>query len=163
MSDEPILTIVEELKGRQFKDYSSRMYDPNFWLPMIPLKNKQIDVISLKTKYAFSVHDVIELDPLGTLKKELNANGTLEVFDRGQDGTKGMLWEMILLSPNLKAEVHVRLRVKDIPDAIKIGLFITKLEYDQSLTMGFGRDAILFATRVKLRVFLQEVQKRGAM
>ena len=87
--EKPILTIVEELKGLQMKNFTDRMYDPDFWLPFIPLKSKQITEIIPEQQYHFKVNDIINLDPTGSLRKELDAEGDLFVNVCGQQGNQG--------------------------------------------------------------------------
>jgi hypothetical protein len=155
---EPVLTIVEELKGLKLSKFDN-MYDPNFWLPYIPLTQKSIERIGEK-QYRFDVADKIALDPLGALVKDFRATGTLEVIDRGNQGDKGQLWEMKFTVTNPEVIVETRVRAKDVPNALKVGIYITRLDFDAGLMQGFGRDAIYFAARVKIRELLQSVQKK---
>jgi hypothetical protein len=155
---EPILTVVEELKGIQLRHFS-RMYDPDFWLPYIPLKNKKIELKGDKI-FAFEVGDRVSLDPLNTIVKDFTAKGTMNVKEMGKQGDKGNLWEITAEIMDPQVNIEVRLRAKDLPNALKIGIFLTKLEFDLGLLDGLGKDAILFAARVKIRDMLQELQKK---
>ena len=158
--EKPILTIVEELKGLQMKNFTDRMYDPDFWLPFIPLKSKQITEIIPEQQYHFKVNDIIHWNPTGSLRKELDAEGDLFVNACGQQGNQGFLWEITVQVESLQAEVGIHLRVKDLPGALKVGIYIHKLEYYWGLLEGIGRDAVLFAARTKLREFLLDTQKK---
>jgi hypothetical protein len=43
---------------------------------------------------------------------------------------------------------------------MKVGIFITRMDYDLGLLEGIGNDAVLFATRLKIREFLEILQKK---
>jgi hypothetical protein len=156
---EPVLSIIEELKDLSLQKFTNRMYDPNFWLPFIPLAHKKVEQQADK-EYYFDVSDRISLDPTNTLIQDFKAKGILQVKDCGMQGDKGNLWELYYDVKDPKARIEVRVRVKDLPRSMKIGIFITRMDYDLGLLEGIGNDAVLFATRVKIREFLEILQKK---
>jgi len=157
---EPILTVVEELKGFSMRALASRMYDPSFWLPYIPLAKKSFIQIHPK-QYAFEIGDRFALDPLNTIVQDFQAKGTLSVQEGEPQGEKGSLWDLHFSIPEPQVLVQVRIRAKDLPNGIKVGIYVTQLKYDLGLLHGVGQDAILFAARVKIRDFLMNMQKMG--
>jgi len=160
MSETAILSIVEELKGLQLGKITQQMYNPSFWLPYIPLKNKTLEEVEPKTKYRFAVSDTILLDPTGTLRQELNAKGDFIVKDLGDQGAKGSAWEITVKIEEYKAEAVIRIRAKDTPGALKVGVYLYKMEYDLGLLQGLGKEPILFAIRTKVRELMDEMQKK---
>lgn len=149
--DKAFLTIVEEFKGIKLSQIVPNIFDPNFWLPFIPLKEKKLNLLENGKKFGFEVKDVIILDMLGTLKQELDAKGQIIIEDKGPQPNQAKMWEIYVKVENFDAEVWVRIRARDIPTGLKVGIYVYKLRYDWGLLKGFGEDAILFGTRTKLR------------
>jgi hypothetical protein len=160
MSESAILSIVEELKGLQLGKITQHMYDPTFWLPYIPLKNKTLEMVEPNKKYQFVVSDTIILDPTGTLRQEMNAKGEFTVKDLGDQGAKGSAWEIVLKIEEYKAEAIIRIRAKDVAGSLKVGIYLYKLEYDMGLLQGIGKDPILFAIRTKVRELMDDMQRK---
>lgn len=155
---DPILTVVEHLKNQNLSKYSDQIYDIDFWKPMIPLKLKRFDKTG-PFSFAFEVDDMISLDPTGYLIREFKVKGTILVIDQGMQGSKGNLWEIYIETLEPKTHVFARVRAKDVNDYLKIGIFVQKIEFNNDLLDGFGRDGILFAVRVKLREILKKAER----
>ncbi|MCP4760833.1 MAG: hypothetical protein GY870_03560 [archaeon] len=157
-----IITVVEELKGFQYSDFKPHIYDETFWLPLIPLKNKKLEKIG-QSEFKFDTKDTIYLDITGTLKVDFEGKGTYKLIDHGDQGSKGCLWELKSEVTEPKATVGIRVRVKDLPNnKMKVGIYVYKLDYDSGLLTGlpFGHDAVLFASKSKIRELLSNIQKK---
>ena len=154
----PILTVVEELKGLQIEDFND-MYNPDFWLPFIPMRDKKLDLIADKT-YHFKVVDTIKLDPLGAITKDFIGVGQVANTSHEDQGTKGQLWVLNFSLEKPLSKVEVRIRARNLPGALKVGIFVQKLEFDNNLLQGFGLDGVLFAARVKIRDLTRDIHKK---
>ncbi len=154
-NSKPILTIVEYLKNQNLAKYSGSLHEINFWKPMIPLNLKKFEKKG-DFGFIFEVDDSISLDPTGYLVRDFKANGEIMVVDKGLQGSKGNLWEIEINLMEPQAHVFARVRARDVDNSLKVGIFVLKIEFDNSLLDGFGRDGILFAIRVKLRDLLQK-------
>jgi hypothetical protein len=153
-----ILSVVEELKGLQLVHFLPHIYKPEFWLPHIPLRSKKLTEVGDK-QYEFMASDVFSLDPLGTIKKDVILEGTINVVDYGAQGDKGNLWELQIDVKKPVSKASIRLRAKNVGSNLKVGIYVYELELDLGALEGFGRDGVLFAARVKLRDFMQQIQK----
>jgi len=150
---DPILTVVELLKNQNLSKYSEKIKEVEFWKKMIPLKLKKFEKTG-EFGFSFEIDDSITLDPTGYIVRNYRAEGTISVNDNGLQGSKGNLWEVKITITKPQAHVFARVRGRDVDDSLKVGIFVMDIQFDNSLLDGFGRDAILFAIRVKLRDML---------
>ncbi|MHA1674550.1 MAG: hypothetical protein ACTSYI_13105 [Promethearchaeota archaeon] len=162
MVEKPIISVVETIPHQSLKEYSSKIYDPEFWKPLIPLRTPVFDKSSERSFY-FEIDDNIRLNPTGTLNQSFQAQGTIDVVDHGEQDSKGQLWDITIEVISPIASVKARVRARDIVDsdsvnAMKIGIYIQAIEYDRSLLKGVGPEAVLFAIRIYLR---EAIKKAG--
>ncbi|MBN2156093.1 MAG: hypothetical protein JW776_08620 [Candidatus Lokiarchaeota archaeon] len=151
MSSDLLLSVVEELKGIQSKNFINNIYDPNFWLDFVPFRRKLAEKISDRL-FCYELEDTFILDPTGTLKYDLYSKGEIEVLE-DTNTEKGRFWKLKIISKEPKTTAFVNVRLKDIQNGIKVGFFLYELHLDLGLldSLGFGREAVLFATRATLR------------
>jgi hypothetical protein len=148
-----LLTVVEEVKNLSFSDFIDNIYDAEFWIPFVPLRDRKIENITNKN-FKFEVGDILKMDPMGLLKIDFAANGTIKIVHHEDNGAKGQLWDLVLDVEHPKSYVTVRVRAREIGSNLKIGIFLKELTFDNSLLVGFGIDAVYFVARVKIRDFL---------
>lgn len=160
MDGKPLLAVVETLKNQSLEKYAELLYDPNFWKPLIPV-NAPVFEKSSKNSFLFSIDDYIRLDPFGNLKPHFQAEGKIDVIDKGEPNSKGHLWEISVNLENPPASIKVRVRARDLVEeqALKIGIFVQSMLYDPTLLNGIGQEAILFAIRLYLRELIQKAGK----
>ena len=158
----PVLTIVEELPGQLIYDPAT-IYTTEFWRPFIPLHLLRFEKTGDR-EFVFKIDEQVKLDPAGLLTTRYQASGTIEVQDHGDQGSKGYFWELYINVHSPAAKVFTRVRARELPpkqgeQVLKIGIFIQSLDFDAGLldTIPGGRDAILFAIRVYIRQFLQNI------
>ncbi|MHA1612204.1 MAG: hypothetical protein ACTSYU_09165 [Promethearchaeota archaeon] len=161
MTEKSLLSVVETLPNQSLETYKSKIYEPEFWIPLIPLNTPIFEKRNEKSFY-FEIDDEIQLEPTGTLNQSFQAQGTIEVVDHGVQDSKGQLWEINFNVISPIASVKARVRARDITDqkALKIGIYIQSINYDLSLLKGVGPEAILFAIRIYLR---ETIKKAGKM
>jgi hypothetical protein len=165
MTESPaLLTVVEFLPGHTLSKYIARIYDVDFWKPLLPLHMPIFEKIS-PTSFKFQVDDQVILDPTGYLSREFRGEGTIEVTDLGEQGEKGYLWQvkitLILDEMTTLTNVLARVRARDDPSnhSLKVGIFLFKLDYPPNLQNSLSQDAIFFGIRVYLRQLLQKAAK----
>ena len=160
MAKKALLSVVEELKGIKLEDFGADLYDPQFWYPYVPLKNKTIEQLDEKT-YSYDVSDTIYMDVTKTMKFDFDSNGTIQVVKDSDEGSKGRLWVLKVDVKKPEAQIEVNIRARNVANGIKIGFFVYKLSYDLGKldALGFGTDAVHFAGRVKLRDLLKNFEK----
>ncbi|MHA1109763.1 MAG: hypothetical protein ACTSRE_01580 [Promethearchaeota archaeon] len=151
MSDDLLLSVVEELKDIHSFQFIDRIYDPEFWLDFIPFRQKMAGKTS-DTHFSYEFEDTFILDPTGTLKYDLHSKGEIDILEDSQS-EKGRFWKLKVTSKEPKADALVNVRLKDSHDGIKVGFYVYELHLDlrKSNSLGFGREAVLFATRTALR------------
>ena len=157
MTEKPLLSVVEVLPNQNLAKYQAKIYDPEFWKPLIPL-NTPIFKSTAELNFEFEIDDKIILDPTGTLFQKFNAKGEIIVEDKGTPDHHGKLWNMKIVLNSPPATVYVRIRARDLSDrnALKIGIFILSIEHDQYLQGTITLDAILFAIRLYLRELIKK-------
>ena len=160
MAEKPILSVVETLPNQSLKAYQTKIYEPEFWKPLIPLNTPIFENRSERSFY-FEIDDEIRLNPTGTLNQSFQAQGTIDVVDHGMQDSKGQLWDIAIKVISPLASVNVRVRARDITEsnAMKIGIFLQSIEYDRSLLKGVGHEAVLFAIRLYLRETIKKAGK----
>ncbi|TFG16974.1 MAG: hypothetical protein EU530_11260 [Promethearchaeota archaeon] len=151
MSDNLLLSVVEELKGIQSSQFIDEIYDPEFWLDFIPFRQKMAEKIS-DTLFTYEFEETFILDPTGTLRYDLHSLGKVEVLEDNQTD-KGRFWKIRVTSLDPHAVALVNIRMKDLIDGIKVGFYVYELQLDLSKldALGFGREAVIYATRTTLR------------
>ena len=151
MSDDLLLSVVEELMGIYSSQFIDRIYDPEFWLDFIPFRQKMAGKGS-DTQFTYEFEETFILDPTGTLKYDLHSKGVVEVLE-DNNTEKSRLWKLKITSNEPKAGALVNVRLKDIDNGIKVGFYLYELQLNLSMldALGFGREAVLFATRTTLR------------
>ncbi len=160
MDEDLILSVVEELKGIHSSQFIDQIYEPEFWLNFIPFRKKMASKTS-DSLFNYEFEETFVLDPTGTLKYDLHSKGQVEVLeDKLTD--KGRFWKLKVNSKEPFAIALVNVRLKDINDGIKVGFYLYELDLDLGLlnTLGFGREAVLFATRSTLRRNISIFHKR---
>ncbi len=162
MAESPtLLTVVEHLPGHTLAKYITRIYDADFWKPLLPLRTPIFEKIS-PTSFHFRVDDQVILDPTGYLSSEFRGEGTIYVKDLGDQGEKGYLWEVkITLTLNdltTPTNILARVRARDDPglQSLKLGIFVFELDYPHNLRNSLNQDTIFFGIRVYLREFLNK-------
>jgi hypothetical protein len=100
------------------------------------------------------------LDLTGLLKVDFKSEGIIKVIDSGNQGEKGYLWDIFVDVLEPKAKVEARIRAKNLKDSMKVGVYVYKLDFDQSLLKGMGRDVVIFASRFKIRELFDKIQKQ---
>jgi len=152
MSEDLVLSVVEELAGIQSSQFINHIYDPVFWLDFIPFRKKTAGIISDMRRFTYDFEESFVLDPLGTLKYDLHSKGEVEVLE-DKETEKGRFWKIKITSIEPKTTALVNVRLRDTKNSIKVGFYLYELHLDLGLmsTLGFGREAILFATRATLR------------
>ena len=78
MVEKPIISVVETIPHQSLKDYSSKIYDPEFWKPLIPLRTPVFDKSSERSFY-FEIDDNIRLNPTGTINQSFHPNDAVMV------------------------------------------------------------------------------------
>jgi hypothetical protein len=151
MSDDLILSIVEELKGIKSSQFIDEIYEPEFWLDFIPFRKKKATKLS-NSLFTYSFEETFVLDPTGTLSYDLHSKGKIEVLE-DKITEKGRFWKIRVTSIDPHAIALVNVRLKDLIDGIKVGFYVYELQLDLGRldALGFGREAILYATRTTLR------------
>ncbi|MHA1583745.1 MAG: hypothetical protein ACTSWL_00695 [Promethearchaeota archaeon] len=157
-----ILSIVEEIQRQQLILDPEEIYNPKFWLPIIPLKVKRFERIA-PFEFEFAIDDDIQLDATGLLTTRYISEGIMNIDYKGEQKSKDHLWilDINVKSPEAKVLVNVRARNLKSKNAIKMGIFIQKLEFSDTLLDGFGRDAVMFAIRVYIRNLLRAAGNRS--
>jgi hypothetical protein len=155
----PVLTVVEELLGQQLIYDPDLIYTTEFWRPFIPFKNILCFEKTGDREFIFEIEEEVKLEPTGLITTQYHANGTIEVQDHGEQGSKGYLWELHIDVQSPAAKVLTRVRARPSKNALKVGIFIQSLEFDVGLldVIPGGRDAVLFAIRVYIRQLLQNI------
>ncbi len=128
MSDELILSVVEELDGIQSSQFLDDIFDPEFWLNFIPFRYKKAS----KTSDAFFTYEFEEtflLDPTATLTYDLYSKGSIEVLeDKKTDN--GRFWRVKVTSEEPEAIAFVNIRLKDTKSGVKVGFYLYELHLD---------------------------------
>jgi hypothetical protein len=160
MSDNLILSVVEELKGIRSSQFIHRIYDPEFWLDFIPFRKKMAGKQS-DSHFTYEFEETFLLDLTGTLKYDLHSKGEIHVLEDNET-EKGRFWKIKVVSLEPKAVALVNIRLKDAGTGIKVGFYIYELELDLGAldALGIGREAVLFATRNTLRNNISIFHKR---
>lgn len=156
---ELVLSVVEELKGIKVADFMDRMYEPEFWYPLLPLKQKFIEKVE-PFKFQFKMQDSVPLDITGTFKYDILAEGSIDVIEHGFQGDeKGYLWELKVEVTKPEAYAEVKVRARDTKDSMKVGIYVYKWEFDLGkLDSRIGKDAVYFAGRFKIRETLEKIR-----
>ena len=154
-----IFSVVDEFNGFQVSDFLDKIYNPEFWLPFLSLQSKKIEKIA-PFQFKYKIQDNIPLDLTGLLKVDFKSEGTIKVIDSGIQGEKGYLWDIFVDVLEPKANVEARIRAKNLNNSMKVGVYVYKLDFDQSLLKGMGRDVIIFASRFKIRELFDKIQKQ---
>ena len=158
MSDaKPILSVVEALEGIHLQDFIADVKKPEFWLPLLPVREKRL-TLEQPNEYRFFVAETVKMDPTGTLKYDFTGEGVIHLVDHGNQGNKGRLWELKIELEKPKSFVHLRVRARDDGSKLKVGVYLVQLDMDLGAMngLGFGKDGILFAGRVKIREVMQQ-------
>lgn len=152
MSDDIILSVVEELKGIQSSQFIDDIYRPEFWLDFLPFRQKKAGKTS-DTHFTYEFEDTFILDPTGTLKYDLHSKGEVQVLEDKILEKKDRFWKLKIISNEPKASATVNVRLRDTENGIKVGFYLYELVLDLGKldALGFGREAVLFATRTTLR------------
>ena len=151
MSDDLILSVVEELKGIKSSQFIDHIYEPDFWLDFIPFRQKMAGKTS-DTQFTYEFEDTFVLDPTGTLTYDLHSKGSIEVLeDKKTENIR--FWKVKVTSEEPEAIAFVNIRLKDTNNGVKVGFYLYELHLDLGSldALGFGREAVLFATRSALR------------
>jgi hypothetical protein len=151
MNEDLILSVVEELTGIQSSQFVHRIYDPEFWLDIIPFRKKMAGKQS-DTHFTYEFEETFLLDLTGTLKYDLHSKGVIHVLE-DKETDQGRFWKIKVVSIEPKAIVHVNIRLRDTGTGIKVGFYIYELELDLGAldALRIGREAVIFATRNTLR------------
>lgn len=160
MSDDLLLSVVEELKGIQSSQFIDYIYDPEFWLDFIPFRRKMAGKIS-ETLFNYEFKETFNLDPTGTLSYDLHSKGEVEILEDSQT-EKGRFWKLKVVSKEPEAIALVNVRLKEISEGLKVGFYLYELQLDlgELNSLGFGREAVLFATRASLRKSISIFHKK---
>lgn len=152
MGEKPLLSVVEIIPNQNLAKYQTKIYDPEFWKPLIPL-NTPVFEKPQKNVFKFEIADKIKLDPSGSLFQTFHAEGEILIDDMGVPDHRGQLWKLKIRLKSPSANVLVRIRARDLPDknALKIGIFILSIEHEEPLPALISFDAVLFAIRLYLR------------
>jgi hypothetical protein len=151
-----ILSVVETIPGQQLNLDEDEIYNPNFWHPYIPINTPSLQKLD-DQRFYFEIDDEIKLDPMGTLTTRYQGSGEMKVDFLGFQEGKGGLWHLEIHTQDPKAYVTGNIRAKNIPteDGLKIGIFLHRIDFDDALLDGYGRDAVMFAIRLYLRKLIQ--------
>ena len=154
-----IFSVVDELKGLQVSDFLDKIYEPEFWLPLLSLQSKKIEKTA-PFQFKYEIQDEIQLDLTGLLKVDFKSEGTIKVIDSGIQEEQGYLWDLYIDVLEPKAKVEARIRAKDLKNSMKVGVYVYKLDFDHALLEGMGRDVVIFASRFKIREMFDIFQKQ---
>ncbi len=151
MVDDLLLSVVEELEGIHGSNFIDKIYNPEFWLDFIPFRKKTAGKTS-DTEFTYEFEETFILDLTGTLKYDLHSKGEIKVLE-DKETEKGRFWKLKVTSIEPEAVAMVNVRLKDTSNGIKVGFYLYELHLDLGLldSLGFGREAVLFATRATLR------------
>jgi hypothetical protein len=160
MSDDLILSVVEELKGIQSSQFIHRIYDPEFWLDFVPFRKKMAGKQS-DTHFTYEFEETFFLDLTGTLKYDLHSKGEIHVLE-DKETDQGRFWKIKVVSFDPKAIALVNIRLKNTGAGIKVGFYLYEMELDLGAldALGIGREAVIFATRNTLRKNISIFHKR---
>ena len=163
MSDDLLLSVVEELKGIHSSQFIDNIYEPDFWLDFIPFRQKMAGKTS-DTQFTYEFEETFILDPTGTLKYDLHSKGEVEVLE-DTETENSRLWKLKVTSNEPKAVALVNIRLKDVNNGIKVGFYLYELDLDLGKldALGFGRETVLFATRNALRRSISIFHKKLAV
>ena len=161
MSKSPklIFSVVDELKGLQVSDFLDKIYEPEFWLPLLSLQSKKIEKMA-PFQFKYEIQDKIPLDLTGLLTVDFKSKGIIKVIESENQGEKGYLWDLFIDVSEPKAKVEARIRTKDLKNSMKVGVYVYKLDFDHSLLEGMGREVVIFASRFKIREMFEIFQKQ---
>lgn len=154
-----IFSVVDEFKGFQVSDFLDKIYEPEFWLPFLSLQSKEIEKTA-PFQFKFKIQDNVPLDLTGLLKVDFKSEGTIKVIDSGIQDEKGYLWDIFVDVLEPKAKVEARIRAKNLNKSMKVGVYVYKLDFDQALLKGMGREVVIFASRFKIRELFDKIQKQ---
>jgi hypothetical protein len=158
---EPLLSVVEELKNLQISDFSPKMDDAAFWGSNLPISGTKLQNIS-PGEFSFETHEVFTMDQMGMIQARLDAVGSFHIEDKGEHDQKAHVWEISGKAKTELTEVKilVRLRAKNTGSHLKVGVYLYQLDFDLGILQGFGKDAIYFVARQKIRDFLMNIQMK---
>lgn len=159
-SSKPLLAVVDKLENQCLANYADRIYETEFWRPLLPIKAKMFEKVN-PTEFQFEIDDDIILDSAGLLKRHFYAKGTIQVEETSNLGPKGKIWNVEIFLNEPIANVKVRIRARDLVEEkkLKMGIFIQTMVFDDNLLDGVGRDAILFAVRFYIRKAIHTAAK----
>jgi len=151
MSEDLILSVVEELDGIHSSQFIDDIYDPEFWLNFIPFKYKKASKIS-DVSFTYEFEETFILDLTGTLTYDLHSKGSIDVLE-DKKTEKGRFWKVKVISKEPDAKAFVNIRLKDTNNGVKVGFYVYELHLNLGSldALGFGREAVLFAARSTLR------------
>ena len=70
------------------------------------------------------------------------------------------VWDILVDVQEPKAKIEARIRAKNLKNSMKVGVYVYKIDFDQALLKGMGREVVIFASRFKIRELFDKIQKQ---
>ena len=158
-SENAILSVIETIPGISFSKFNDNIERAQFWQSLSPIKDTTLQLIE-KGKYTYHVKDSVVLEPITNFKYYMDFTG--EIFYEPMTSTpeKGHAYHLIVKINETNGIAKARIRAKDTPQGLKVGIFIYELEYENKSGLPITRDMVLFATRYKLREGIDLIAKK---
>ncbi|HMF32566.1 MAG TPA: hypothetical protein VKK79_14180 [Candidatus Lokiarchaeia archaeon] len=138
-----------------FQDFEKAIFSAEFWERVSPVSKISASFPNPNVLEA-DVEDAIQVDPAGIAKIPLEIHGELVFEYKGEDGSKGHLYEVYARNNNYLNSLEARLRVKPEGARLKVGIFLQSLELNSMLFQrGLGKDAVVIALKLKMEKLLR--------
>lgn len=159
MSDNAILSVVETLSGIKWAIFSNNLDNAEFWKNLSPFKNTDLTLVQ-KGKYTYHIKDTVVLEPITNFTYDLDFTGEILYESMATTPDKGYAFLITVKINETDGIAKARVRVRDTPQGLKVGMFIFEMEYTNKSGLPITRDMVLFATRVKIREGMELVGKK---
>lgn len=151
MVNSPIIGMTDYISNFTVEQFRSHVLDPEFLQTIIPGLSVEVD-----GPYANSVHikveEEINRDLLGTLKYPPSIQGEL-LFENSEPNA----WDFYVLHNTIMNKFEGRIRVKQVNQSIKIGMYITAIEPKDLILEDFDMDEIIAFIRIRIRILFQNI------
>jgi hypothetical protein len=158
-TENALLSVIETIPKITFSRFRDNLENAQFWQSLSPVKDTTLELVD-KGKYKYHVKDSILLEPITNLKYDMDFTGEIQYESMASTPEKGHAYHLIVKVNETNGIAKARIRAKDTPQGLKVGIFIYELEYENKSGLPITRDMVLFATRVKLREGIDIVSKR---
>lgn len=156
MAQNAIISIINEFKTNlQEDDMISLLGKTEFWNKIIPISSKEINMVAPNVLHS-KLSENFALGLLGLKDIELIIEGDLIFENKGKD-SQGDIIDFYIRDNNILEKLEGRIRLRKLPNGIKLGIFIYSLEVKKSqIVSGHAVELIM---RSKLRELIEKIEE----